>query len=266
MSPLVAQIHEAVVVAAGVEDDPLAEHVGVPLHLAVEIPAQLHYAQGLQTRMADGPELHIGSLEVADVRHDFHPAALGVDGHEAVVGVAELLIGHGHGRAVGLQMVDGVVGAGHDPADVIDGRVVLLEPVALVLELVWRCLHLHLERPAAGQERVVDAALAGVVQVGQPLPVIGGDGVVPAQPLPHGVAGLALEDAEVVQLVARLRHVLLLGIARWGSRRNGPTNDRGHCCVPGSRVGATGACPRPDHRVASSPPTGSRRRSVHRGP
>ena len=205
----VGQVHEPVVVAAGVEDDPLAQHVGVPLDLAVEVPAQLHHAQGLEAGMPHRPELHVGGLELARVRHDLHPTALEIDGHEAVVGVAELLVRHGHGGAVGLEVVDGVVSAGHDPADVVDARAVLGEPVALVLELVGRRLQLHLERGAAGQEGVVHAPLAGVVQVRDPLPVVGRYGVVPAQPVPHGVAGLLLEDAQVVKLVCRRGHGLL---------------------------------------------------------
>ena len=48
----------------------------------------------------------------------------------------------------------------------VDSGAVISEPLAFVLELVWPRFELHLERPAAGKERVVDTALVGVVHVG----------------------------------------------------------------------------------------------------
>ena len=165
--------------------------------------------------MAHGVELYIGGLEPADVFHNLHPPAFGVDGHKSVVGAAELLIGHGHRRAMRFEVIDGLPCVGHDPADVVDARAVLGKPLALILELIRRGLEWQLERGAAGQEGVVDAALAGLVHVGIPVPVIRRDGVIPLQPVPHRVAGMPLVDAQVMELVARHVSLRIAEVGQW---------------------------------------------------
>lgn len=202
----VSEVHEPVVAASCIVNDLLAHHLRVPLNLAVEVVAELYRSERLQLPLPDGTKLDVGCLEMADVLHDLDPTALGVDGHEAVVAVAELLVRHGNGGAVGLEVFDGFERVWDDPADVVDGRVVFGKPLPLVFELIWRSLELHLEGSATREKRVVDATLAGVMHVVGAFPVVGGDGVVPLQPIPHGISWFRLVDAEVVQLVRGCAH------------------------------------------------------------